>query len=63
VTLSGPDDNQTHRIIANAPHKHVSFTYNHVADQTILDGDKTHGQLYATLLILVLIGNDLKLFR
>lgn len=55
IELNTPDDNQSHQILADKPHKHVTFVYETRSDP-LSDLDKTHGQLGAALLILVLIG-------
>ena len=55
VELRSGETNQSFNVIANAPHKHLTFTIESKTD-SIKDLEKTHGQLGAALLVLILIG-------
>ena len=55
VELKSAGTNQSFDIIANTPHQHVTFTIENRVDP-IKDLERTHGQLGAALLVLVLIG-------
>lgn len=58
VEVVTPDQNQSKYVTANSPHKHVTFTFE-ATFKSDLETERTHGQLGAALLILILIGKNL----
>ena len=57
VEVVTPDQNQSKYVTANSPHKHVTFTFE-PSFKSDLETERTHGQLGAALLILILIGKN-----
>ena len=61
VEVVTPDQNQSKYVTANSPHKHVTFTFEPTF-KSDLETERTHGQLGAALLILILIGKTHSIF-
>ena len=55
IEFTAPEHVESRFLEADTPHKHVTFDFEMV-EKTLEPSDKTHGQLGAALLILILIG-------